>query len=277
MTPARPVLKYAGGKTQLLPEILKRLPAKIGTYYEPFIGGGAVFFALAAEGRFERAVISDTNYELVELYATIRDDIDGLIRELLSNPIFFNDERAYYVVRAATDLSTPASRAARTIYLNKTGFNGLYRVNKSGLFNVPFGRYKNPKICDEENLRACARELQGVQITWVDFEVMVGGYPSAGDAVYLDPPYLPLSKTSSFTAYGKLGFGPDDHRRLAAYFDRQTEQEAAALLSNADMPLIRQLFAKHRVESVSARRTINSKGEKRGAVSELLVSNRFCR
>ncbi|HMJ12699.1 MAG TPA: Dam family site-specific DNA-(adenine-N6)-methyltransferase, partial [Polyangiaceae bacterium] len=200
--PARPVLKWAGGKTQLLPEILKRLPGAIETYYEPFVGGAAVFFALAAQGRFKRAVLSDSNPELVGLYRALQRDVDGVIRALGK---YRYDESEYYRVRDSALPRSPAARAARLIYLNKTGYNGLYRVNRAGQFNVPFGRYRNPTICDADNLRAAARALRTAEVRVADF-ARVSRAARAGDAVYFDPPYLPISKTASFTAYDRHAF-----------------------------------------------------------------------
>jgi DNA adenine methylase len=265
----RPFLKWAGGKSQLLHEILPRLPERIATYYEPFVGGGAVFFALARERRFERAVLADTNPELVEVYRTIQQDVDGLISELLRLKARHSQEH-YYQVRASRPRSRTA-RAARVIYLNKTGFNGLYRLNSSGQFNVPFGRYKNPKICDEPVLRAAAQALEQATIEVADFE-QICRRARPGDTVYLDPPYVPLSDTAYFTAYAKDPFGMVEHRRLAAAFADLAQREVFALLSNSDTPETRQLYRAFRCEFVPVARSINSKSDARGPVSELLAT-----
>ena len=191
----QPVLKWAGGKRRLVPDILAALPERIDTYYEPFLGGGAVFFALAAARRFRRAVLSDQNPDLVCVYEASRDDVVGVIDALSG---MRHSEAEYYRVRSSRPRAA-ARRAARIIYLNKTGYNGLYRVNRSGHFNVPFGRYVRPKICDADNLRAVAGALQGVEVLVSDFEAVVAGARN-GDAVYFDPPYVPISETASFTS-----------------------------------------------------------------------------
>jgi DNA adenine methylase len=268
---AKPFLKAVGGKTVLLPEILPRLPAKIKTYYEPFLGGGAVFFALAAAGRFERAVVSDANEELAITYVALANLTDKVVRALKKHVY---DETHYYSVRAQDPLKLEMSvRAARLIYLNKTCFNGLWRVNRKGQFNVPFGRYTNPTICDEENLRAVSLALRRVTVASLDFEKTV--LPAKrGDAVYFDPPYVPVSETANFTAYTAGGFGPDDQARLRDVAKRLDERGVHVLLSNADTPLVRELYKGFRIESVQAPRRVNSKGGKRGNVGELLISGK---
>jgi len=266
---ARPPLKAVGGKTALLPEILPRLPAKIETYFEPFFGGGAVFFALAAERRFERAVLGDANEEFAHAYAEIARDVDGVIRSLGKH---VHEEAHYYSVRSRDPRKLDASeRAARLIYLNKTGFNGLYRVNRKGEFNVPFGSYANPTICDEENLRAVSLALQGAAITSLDFEKTVL-LAKRGDVVYFDPPYAPLSKTSNFTGYTAGGFSSDDQERLRNVAEKLVARGIHVLLSNSDTPYVRELYDGFRIEEVQAPRRINSKGGKRGNVGELLIS-----
>lgn len=273
---ARPILKWAGGKTQLLPEILKRLPDKIATYHEPFVGGGAVFFALAAEGRFERAVLSDTNSTLINMYEQLRDHPNELIKGLKRLAKTHSEEQFYGVRQTYNRLGCCLNfmQSVYLIYLNKTGFNGLYRVNKSGNFNVPFGDYKNPNICDEDNLRAASQALQGVKLKVQDFSKACSSISqSVQDAVYFDPPYLPISKTSNFTAYSG-NFNIEHHCRLAKEFSELARAGVPVLLSNSDTPTIRELYAKWKIETVSARRSINSKGAKRGAVSELLVTGK---
>lgn len=264
----RPVLKWAGGKTQLLPAICRRLPEHIETYFEPFIGGGAVFFALARERRFEHAVIADKNPDLLAVYQALQKDVDLVIRKLRS---FEHSEKEYYRVRSAKPRGLVA-RAARVIYLNKTGYNGLYRVNRSGEFNVPFGRYKNPKICDEDNLRAAAQALQGVTILEADFEKACAP-AKEGDAVYLDPPYWPVSKTSSFTAYDRHPFGKAEQQRLLKVFADLHARRVVAVLSNSCTPETEELYAGWRFHKVKMARAINSRGSARGPVHELLVEN----
>lgn len=264
----RPVLKWAGGKAQLLGAILDQLPKQIDTYYEPFIGGGAVFFALAQERRFRRAVLSDRNPDLIAVYQALAHDVEGLIRVLCK---FSHGEQEFYRVRAQRPRGL-LQRAARMIYLNKTGYNGLYRVNRAGQFNVPFGRYKNPKICDADNLRAAAAFLKGAKIEVADFEASCKR-ARPGDAVYLDPPYVPLSKTSSFTAYDRHAFGTDEHERLARVFAELAARQVTALLSNSDTPLTRRLYEQWHWREIEVKRPINCRGTGRGPVSELLVAN----
>lgn len=272
----RPILKWAGGKARLAPLILARLPSRIGTYVEPFVGGGAVFFALAAERRFKRAVLADKNRELIDVYKGVKADVDGVIA-LLLDYTRRHSEATYYKARdldpKALDL---AERAARLIYLNRTGYNGLYRVNRSGQFNVPFGRYENPKICNEPRLRAAAEALRarGVTIKVADFERSCERV-EPGDAVYFDPPYVPLTKTASFTSYHSESFGAEEHRRLASTFDALTRRRVAVVLSNSGGRETRRLYEADgvEIERVLVSRPINSKASSRGAVAELLVSN----
>lgn len=269
---ARPILKWAGGKSKLVPRILALLPERISTYHEPFAGGAAVLFALASQARFKRAVLSDKNRELVDVYKAVKRDVEAVIRQLRH----YEQRHCrdfYYATREQSPSKLDAiERAARLIYLNKTGYNGLYRVNQSGQFNVPMGRYKNPTICDPERLRAAARALKHVKIETNDFE-RASARAEKGDAVYFDPPYVPLSKTSSFTAYHHEAFGDDEHERLAQAFARLTERGVSAVLSNSNTPLTRKLYAGFEVSQVLVARAINSKSSLRGEVSELLVSN----
>jgi DNA adenine methylase len=268
--PPRPVLKWAGGKSRVLGAILQHFPEQIETYYEPFVGSAAVFFALAAEGRFKRAVLGDRNRELIDVYRALKQDVDSVV-EALSRYTY--DKDVFYRVRALKpeDLEL-TERAARTIFLNRTGFNGLYRVNRSGDFNVPFGRHVNPTICDPPRLRGAARALKGVKLTVGDF-AKVCANAVAGDAVYFDPPYVPLSKTSNFTAYSQHAFEEAEHRRLADCFRDLARRKVSAVLSNSDTPLTRELYADWHSECVSVRRNINSDTKKRGGVSEIVVKN----
>lgn len=274
-TVAQPFLKWPGGKRHLLPEILPRLPKKINTYYEPFVGGGAVFFALAAEGRFKRAVLGDYNPDLIRAYNDIAHRCDAVISALTKH-VDAHCEKHYYDVRAWNPYKLGSPEAtARFIYLNRTCFNGLFRVNKKGEFNVPFGDYKNPKICDEANLRFVSNSLRfgNVYIIEADFEQTV--FPARrGDAVYFDCPYVPVSATSNFVAYGKDGFGPEDQTRLRDVAKRLIDRGVHVLLSNSDTPFVRKLYKGFKIERVEAPRRINSKGGKRGNVGELLISGR---
>lgn len=266
-----PFLKWAGGKKQLLDVILPRLPDRARTYFEPFIGGGAVFFALAQAGRFERAVISDKNPELVNVYTVVRDHLCELQSCLRPHQEQATDSDYFYHVRSwrPTELS-PVERAARLLFLNKTCFNGLYRVNRRGEFNVPFGKYKKPRVLDETKLEAASRALQNVSIRCADFgEVALEA--RRGDAVYFDPPYAPVSATSSFNSYHSEAFGPSEQARLVDVYRRCWRRGAVAVLSNSDCSLTRELYSRLDVAVVKATRAINSAADRRGAVNELLV------
>lgn len=279
---AKPFVKWAGGKRQLVSKILTKISSPINTYYEPFVGGGALFFALANRKLFTDAVLNDVNKELILTYSVIREptQLSTLIELLATYP---NTKEFFLEVRAKQPskelLSDPdlyysqegVEIAARFIYLNKTGFNGLYRVNKSGGFNVPFGKAANPTICDALNLRAVSKVLAKERVRCVDFDLATAE-AQAGDLVYFDPPYIPRTETSNFTAYTAEGFGLSEHRRLAATFSRLAREGVRVLLSNSDMPVIRELYSDFQVDTVDAKRSINSDGTKRGLVTELLVS-----
>lgn len=266
-----PVLKWAGGKRQLLPQILERLPRKIETYYEPFVGGGAVFFALAHEGRFNKAVLSDQNKDLIAVYRALKNNLRALM-ELLKEHDARHCEDYYYEVRDELAPKKLVERAARMIYLNKTGFNGLYRVNRSGKFNVPFGRYDKPRILDEPRLLAAHEALGKVEIELADFE-QTCKRAKRGDAVYLDPPYLPVSATANFSDYHAEPFGLEEHQRLAEVFAELARRRVHALLSNSLTQDTERLFGKFHLEQVKARRSINSVKSRRGPIGEILVSN----
>ena len=263
---ARPFLKWAGGKTQLLPKILDLFPAQFNRYHEPCGGGGAVFFNLGPKS----CTLSDVNADLVNAYTAIRDDVDGVIAALKEHRA---EEAYYYSVRdeMVSGLSGTEA-AARIIFLNRTCFNGLYRVNRSGKFNVPFGRYANPTICNESNLRAVSESLQGVKIRH-ESVFTIGRRVRRGDLVYFDPPYDPLSKTASFTSYTKGGFGDAEQEQLAALFTRFANRGVHVVLSNSDTPFIRKLYKGFRIDKVYARRAINSRADRRGPVGEVLVSS----
>lgn len=262
----KPFLKWAGGKSKLLPDIMARFPERFGRYHEPFLGGGAVFFALGPR----RAILSDVNAELVGAYKALRDDVQGVIRALQRHRV---TEEHYYRVRAMTrDGLTVVESAARMIYLNRTCYNGLYRVNRKGEFNVPYGRYDNPNICQEENLLRVSEALRGVDI--LHSEVFgVALRAKRGDLVYFDPPYDPLSQTASFTAYTSAGFGRDEQAHLAHCFRSMAERGVHVVLSNSDTPFIRDLYKGFRIDTVYARRAINSRADRRGHVTEVLVSS----
>jgi len=264
---AKPFLKWAGGKSQLVTEILNRFPIQFNRYFEPFLGGGAVFFALTPK----KAILSDINQELVTTYQAIRDNVGFVVRELQKHKV---DENYFYWVREKDPTKlNQAKIAARMIYLNRTCFNGLYRVNKRGRFNVPYGHYENPTVCNEENLLRVTDILTHTQIEHRHaFEI--AKHARAGDLVYLDPPYQPLSKTSSFTSYTINGFTEQDQKDLANIFRWLAKKGVSVVLSNSDTPLIREIYKGFRVEEVYARRAINSKADRRGKVSELLICSK---
>ena len=270
--PASPFLKWVGGKTSLLPELLRHVPDRLRRYHEPFVGGGALFWSLAAERRFDRAVLYDRNARLVRAYRAVRDEIDDVVERLRAladkhGPGTFQRMRAMDVDTAAED----AAVAAWLVYLNKTAYNGLYRVNQEGRFNVPLGSYKNPQICDEPNLRACSRLLQNVEILEEDFGAVVARARS-GDAVYFDPPYVPLSSTASFTAYTAQGFGLAEQVRLRDEAVRLSGRGVGVVLSNHDTPEVRALYEDHfPIARIEVGRPINTRSDRRGPVHELVI------
>jgi len=265
-----PFLKWAGGKGQLLKQFEPYYPDRFARYFEPFIGGGAVFFSMAAKQQDLRATISDCNFELINCYQVIQNHVDELCFALREH---LNDADHYYRVRAM-DVSAlnPISRAARLIYLNKTCFNGLYRVNRSGKFNVPFGKYKNPRIVDDTNLRNVSRLLQRTDIRHSNFDESLE-QARKGDFVYLDPPYQPLSTTSNFTSYTATSFSSADQERLADTFRKLSNRGCLVMLSNSDTELIEDLYRGFNLHRVMATRAINCKGNSRGRISELLITN----
>ncbi len=274
---ASPFVKWAGGKSQLLKQYEPYFPATpMRGYYEPFVGSGAVFFHIRTRNLFERYHLSEANEELINCYKVVRDRVDELIHWLDVHQRHHGKDY-YYVVRnwdREPDWSKtpPARRAARMIYLNKTCYNGLWRVNSKGHFNVPIGRYRNPTILDEPGLRAASHALQGVSLTVSDFEGVLR-LAGRGDFVYFDPPYYPLTETANFTSYAANSFGAYEHRKLALVFAELDHKGCQVMLSNSDTPFVRELYRDFRIETVQARRAINSKPQKRGKISELLVLN----
>ena len=267
---ARPFLKWAGGKTQLLPKLLAHVPANIGTYREPFLGGGALFFAL----RPARAILSDSNLELVTAFQAVRDNVNEVIDRLKSIAAHHSQERFEEVRSQSPNFACPPGVATRLIYLNKTCFNGLYRVNAAGKFNVPPDKSKTAAvICDEKNLRACSVALASAFIEPWDFRTAIQ-HAESGDFIYADPPYLPSSETSNFTSYTVDGFYAGDHIRLAREMTAAGARGVHVLLSSADNPTSRKIYRGLKREQVSARRNISSKGDGRGAVGELLCTYR---
>jgi DNA adenine methylase len=276
MTTVRPFLKWVGGKGQLLPELDRRVPLQFARYHEPFLGGGAFFFHLWSSGRIRGGVVSDYNPDLVSCYRTVRDHPQELIDALLEHKAKAADADYFYEVRAwdrCVDFPqrSAVEKAARTIFLNRTCFNGLYRLNSSGAFNTPFGRYKNPLIVDVANMHAVSQALQSVDIQLGDFSDVLNRAES-GDFVYFDPPYVPVSATSSFTGYTGKGFDEAQQRRLADVATQLAQRGCYVMLSNSLTDLTCEIYGTSaRIDTVQARRSINADGAKRGAVSEIIA------
>jgi DNA adenine methylase len=299
-TPLRPLLKWAGGKRQLLPELRPFYPQSFRRYFEPFLGSGAVFLDLHNAGLLDGrdARLSDVNADIIGCYRAVRDDVDGVIAALIAHDRAYRSAGGahFYMVRDEAfnpmrrevhATSEPAEAytaalAAMLIFLNRTGFNGLFRLNLRGDFNVPHGRNANPRICDEENLRGWSRMLRrpGLRLDVCGFEDALEA-PGRGDFIYLDPPYAPVSSTARFTAYTAAGFGDEAQRQLQKCVLRLTARGASVLLSNSAAPQIRALYARDRraikagllASTVAARRAINSRATSRGPVREYLISN----
>ncbi|MDD4796576.1 MAG: DNA adenine methylase [Eubacteriales bacterium] len=272
-TAAAPIVKWAGGKRQLLDALLPLLPPCIGTYCEPFVGGGALLFRLQPAVAF----VNDINQELMALYRVVRDDVDALIDALRRHP---NDAAHFYAVRS-WDRDGPAyarrddvQKAARLVYLNKTCYNGLFRVNGAGQFNTPFGHYRNPNIVNAAGLTAVSAYLNSARVTLSagDYASVLEGLP-AGAFVYLDPPYDPLPGTAGFTGYAKDGFTRDDQIRLRQCCDRLDARNIRFMLSNSATAFIREQYAHYHISVVRAKRAVNSDPSKRGEVDEIVVRN----
>lgn len=266
----RPFLKWAGGKGRLLEQYQAYFPKAFDTYYEPFLGGGAVFFHL--NGAFRTAVLADINPELVNVYQCVRSRVEEVIT-LLQEHKRQHSETYYYALRSQSTLSCPVERAARLLYLNKTCYNGLYRENSKGQFNVPIGRYKNPAICDVHLLRAAADGLQAAHIRQESFEFVLQRATSRRDFVYFDPPYYPISATSSFTGYNRYGFTAADQVRLQEVFTTLARRGVQVMLSNSDCPFIRELYEGFPTHTIYAARAINSRASSRGKITELLITS----
>lgn len=269
LTPrARPILKWAGGKAQLLPQLLPHFPKQFNRYFEPFLGAGAIYFALDAKCP---AIINDANPELYELYLVLRDHPNKLTR-LLDKYARKYSENFYYDLRASQPRS-PISKAARFIFLNKTGFNGLYRLNSRGQFNVPFGkREKCPQLYDSENVKRVTERLKKSQIKNCDFEKVIQ-MAKKGDFVYCDPPYSPLSRTSSFNSYTAGGFSDAEQVRLKNACNEAAKRGVFVAVSNSSAPLILNIYGDWRVHFIKARRSINSKSHLRGPIHEILTTS----
>lgn len=269
---ASPIVKWAGAKRRLLPELLARVPKQFGRYYEPFAGGAALFFGLAPE----RAVLGDINADLIETYRAVAEDPAGVIRILRGHAREHSAEH-YYRTRDRWNAQrarwTCARVGAGLIYFLKTCFNGLWRVNRSGEFNVPLGRYENPTICEPEVLRTAHAAFRRTELRAGDFRSTVADI-ERGDFCYFDPPYLPASSTSNFTSYSRDGFGLEDQQALADTARRLVARGAYVVLTNSDVPTVRRLYRGFRIETVKVARSINSDASGRGEVSELIITSR---
>lgn len=271
-TRPHPFLKWAGGKRQLISQMDKFFPRNYNKYIEPFIGGGAVFFHLLPEN----SIISDNNPDLINCFNVIKEDVEGLIKSLKKHRY---EKDYFYEIRALdrdhekfAELSD-VEKASRSIYLNKSGYNGLYRVNSKGFFNVPFGRHKNPKICDEVNLRTVSKALRNIEIYLGSFEICMD-FSEQDDFVYLDPPYHPLSDTALFTSYTKSNFDKSSQIKLFEVFKQLDRRGCFIMLSNSYSEFILDLYKDFKILTLKAKRNINSISQKRGLINEVLILNR---
>lgn len=291
---AKPFVKWVGGKSQLLEEIRKKYPQKIEKYCEPFVGGGAVLFDVLQKFQPKEILINDINKELINTYCQVKDNCEDLILQLKrleenyinstqeEQKILFHEKRNRYNTIKIDDKDFEnLEKAALFIFLNKTCFNGLYRVNSKGLFNVPMGTYKNPKICNENNLRAVSEKLQKVTITCGDYS-QCANFIDENTFVYIDPPYRPLTTTASFTSYSENEFGDKQQIELGEFVDKIAAKGAKVVVSNSDPKNVDEndnffdnLYYKYFIERVNAVRAINSVGSKRGKLSELLITNKI--
>ena len=262
----RPVLKWAGGKTQLLKELHQRIPKSFNNYIEPFFGGGALYFSLDPKN----AVIADSNPELINLYTNLAAGVEEVIHYLRK---YKNDEAAYYEIRSQDwNLLSAPEAAARTIFLNKTCFNGLYRVNKKGGFNVPFGFYKNPNFLDIELLRAVSASLGGKTIVCGDYLSILDTYAKKGDLFFLDPPYIPVGKSADFKRYTKEQFGLEQHAELANKARELVKKGCHVILTNSNNSLVYELFADFKIEVIQTKRHISCHGDTRTGEDTIITS-----
>lgn len=270
---AHPFVKWAGGKRQLIPQIEEYLPQEYNKYIEPFVGGGALFFHLKPRN----AVLIDVNEDLINCYNVIKNNVSELIQSLKKHK---NDKDYYYQVRSVDreiesfQKWSDVEKASRTIFMNRCCYNGLYRVNSKGFFNVPFGRYKNPKFCNELNLNAVHETLKNAKIIQGSFETCLD-HAEKGDFVYFDPPYHPLSETANFTSYTKDNFGKDSQVKLLEVFKKLDQRDCKVMLSNSHNDFILDLYKEFKIITLSAKRAINSNASRRGEIKEILVLNNF--
>lgn len=295
---AKPFIKWAGGKTQLLPQIRNKYPQELGTtvnkYCEPFVGGGAVLFDILSNYTLEEVLINDINAELTNTYKQIKNYLDILVDELFEMQEHFwklntEERKEYYYekrekfndlkVNGDVDEKLNIEKAALFIFLNKTCFNGLFRVNKKGLFNVPMGAYKNPIICNTENLQNISKLLQNVIITWGDYKDCEK-FIDNKTFVYIDPPYRPLTETASFTSYAEINFNDNEQIALGRFIDKISSKGAKVVVSNSDPKnadendhFFDKLYSKYQINRVNAKRMINCNANSRGDIKELLISN----
>ncbi len=289
---AKPFVKWVGGKSQLLDEIREKYPSQIEKYCEPFVGGGAVLFDVLSKFKPKKVLINDINNELINTYKQIRDNCENLIAQLSEihslyksqsmekNKAYFYEKRERYnELKVNGDKAENLEKAALFIFLNKTCFNGLYRVNSKGLFNVPFNNAKNPLLCDEENLCACSSLLQNVEMKVGDYKEC-GAFIDKKTFVYIDPPYRPLTQTAAFTSYSENGFADKEQIELGNFITEISKKGAVVLASNSDPKnadknddFFDKLYANFNIERVSASRMVNSNAKKRGSINELLISN----
>jgi DNA adenine methylase len=267
-------LKWAGGKLQLIEQLENLFPHKFRNYYEPFIGSGAVFFYVKSKLKPNKVILSDTNEELINCFVIVRDKPSELVESLLNHRKKHSKEYYYAVRSIESNRLDSVDRAARLIYLNKTCFNGLYRVNSKGQFNVPFGDYESPSIFDKNTLFQASQLLRGVHLQVMSFEKILD-FAGKDDFVYFDPPYIPLSKTSSFTRYSKSDFSMKEQKQLSEVFEALDSRGCFVMLSNSDHALTRELYRDYKKNTVvvRAKRMINSVGSKRGAIDELIVTS----
>ncbi|MCH4170779.1 MAG: DNA adenine methylase [Lactobacillus sp.] len=273
-TNLKPVTKWVGGKRQLLPQLSQFIPSNYERYYEPFVGGGALLFSLAPD----KVTINDMNAELIQVYQVIKENPEELLR-LLEHHASHNTKEYYLEIRnldrdGTIDQMSAVERSARILYMLRVDFNGLYRVNKKGQFNVPYGRNKNPKIANRDNIMAVSNYFNKIDIEFLntDFENSVQT-ANKRDFVYFDPPYIPLTLTSDFTSYTANGFTLKDQERLRNLFFELAKSGTYVMLSNSDTQLTRELYADANIHEALASRSINSNGKKRGKIGELIITS----
>lgn len=268
-----PFLKWAGGKRQLISQMDQYFPRNFNKYNEPFVGGGAIFFYLLPE----KAILIDNNKDLIDTYNVVKNSVSELIQSLKKHK---NEKEYYYQIRNIDrnieefNEWTQIEKASRIIYMNRCCFNGLYRVNSKGQFNVPFGKYKNPKFCDKDNLLTVNKALKNVQLVHGSFEKSLD-FAEKDDFIYFDPPYVPISNSANFTSYTKDNFGKEDQIRLHEVFKELDERGCKVMLNNSYSDLIADLYSDYQIKELRAKRVINSDASKRGAIKELLILNEF--